>query len=67
MLPELIIGTIKAGFEFGIELLKFLQTPQGAAALEQATKDRAAWDKWWADREKDVKGMFGAVLKAGKQ
>lgn len=49
MTPGEIVAAIKAGFEFGTELLRFLQTAQGKALLEQSMRDRTATDKFFAD------------------
>lgn len=53
-----ILATIRAGFEFGTELLKYLQTDEGKAFSKQALQDRASWDKFWADTGKDLKTFF---------
>lgn len=62
MTPELIIGTIRAGFEFGIELLRFLQTEQGRKFAEQTLKDRAAWDAFWSDTATGLQRLFNGDL-----
>lgn len=62
MTPELIFATIKAGFEFGIELLRFLQTDQGRKLVEQSMKDRAAWDSFWKDAGNGLKDFFSGKL-----
>lgn len=48
-MPNLILTTIKAGFDFGTELLKYLQTDQGKAFIKKMTEDAAAREKWWAE------------------
>ena len=47
MTPEAILLTIRAGFEFGTELLRYLQTPEGQAVVKKSLEDSAAWEKFW--------------------
>lgn len=60
--PTAILATIRAGFDFGTELLRYLQTPEGKAFTEQAIKDRAAWDKFWADAASGIKRLVSGEL-----
>lgn len=62
MTPEVIIATIKAGFEFGTELLKYLQTEEGKAFVKKSTEDRAAWDKFWVDAGAGLKGLISGEM-----
>jgi hypothetical protein len=59
MIPtaEMILATMKAGFEALSELLKFLQTEQGKKVVEQMLSDRTKWDAFWA-KVPDVLGKF---------
>ena len=51
MTPDalLIIGAIRAGFEFGTQLIKYLMTEEGKKLVIKSLEDRAAWDKFWGD------------------
>ncbi len=46
-----ILATLRAGFEFGIQLLKFLQSSNGkrmvAKALDEAEKNEQSWNAFW--------------------
>jgi hypothetical protein len=60
----MILATIKAGFEFGTEALRFLQTEQGKDLVERSLKDRAAMDKFWADVAAGAKAVIkGDIFK----
>lgn len=41
----LILGTIKAVAELGVEALKFIQTEQGKQIVTKMIEDRETWDK----------------------
>lgn len=58
----LSLATIKSGFDFGIELLRYLQTPQGQAFAKRVMDDRAAWDKAWSDAGKWLEKFFKGDL-----
>ena len=45
----LILGAAKAGFEFGTELLRYLQTAEGQAWVKKLTDDAAEREKLLAD------------------
>jgi hypothetical protein len=62
MTPEMILATIKAGFEFGIELLKFLQTDEGKKLVNKSLEDRTAWDKFWTDVASGLRKLFSGEL-----
>ena len=62
MTPEAIMLTIRAGFEFGTELLRYLQTPEGQAVVRKSLEDRAAWDKFWQDVGDGLKKFFTGEL-----
>lgn len=62
MTPELILATIKAGFDFGTELLKYLQTDQGRALVQQSMNDRASWDTFWQHIGGGLKQFFSGDL-----
>jgi len=66
MTPEAVLAAIRAGFEFGTELCRFLQTPEGQRVLKQSREDRAAWDAWWQRVETDFTRGWAAVIQAGK-
>ena len=53
-----ILATIRLGFEFGIELLKYLQTDQGKKTVEQMLSDRTKWDAFWAGVPDVLKKLF---------
>jgi len=62
--PTTILATIRAGFEFGTELLKYLQTETGREFAKQVLQDRAKWDSFWLDVGKGLEKVFsGAVFK----
>ena len=62
--PAMVLETIKVGFEFGIEALKFAQTPEGKQLIAKSIEDRAAWDAFWADTGAGLKKFFsGEILK----
>lgn len=58
MTPEAIVRMVTAGFECGAELLRFLQTPQGQAQVEQLLSDRAKWDSFWSNVGGGLKRFF---------
>jgi|WetSurMetagenome_2_1015567.scaffolds.fasta_scaffold19622_6 hypothetical protein len=58
MTPEMILATIKSGFEFGSEFLKFLQTEQGKKVINQMLDDRTKWDAFWAKAPEVLKKFF---------
>lgn len=60
--PTLILSTIKAGFEFGIALFKWLSTPEGAAFAKKLSDDAAAWDKAWESVGKGISSLFKGEL-----
>ena len=62
MTPETILLTIRAGFEFGTELLRYLQTTEGQEFVRQSLNDRAAWDSFWGDAGKQLKRFFSGEL-----
>jgi hypothetical protein len=62
MTPEAILLTIRAGFEFGTELLRYLQTDKGQEFAAQVLNDRAAWDKFWLDAGGGLKRLFTGDL-----
>jgi len=57
-----ILATIRVGFEFGIELLKYLQTDAGRKFAEQVIEDRAKWDSFWLDIGKGLEKVFSGAL-----
>lgn len=60
----LILSTIRAGFEFGTQTLKYLQTETGREFAKQVLADRAKWDSFWLDIGKGLEKLFsGAVFK----
>jgi len=70
MTPDalLIIGTIRAGFEFGTELIKFLLTEEGRKLVNQMLQDRKAWDKFWSDVGVGLKKLVtGELFRAQPQ
>jgi hypothetical protein len=62
MSPELVLSTIKAGFDFGTELLKFLQTDQGRDLVKQSLEDRAKWDAFWSQTGDGMRKFFTGQL-----
>ena len=54
----LLFGTIKSVFDFGLELLKFLQTPEGKQLNAQMLSDRAKWDSFWSNTGASLEGFF---------
>ena len=62
MTPEMILATIKAGFEFGTELVRYLQTEDGKAFVKKTTEDRAAWDKFWSEAGRGLKGLVSGEM-----
>lgn len=62
MTPVEILATIKAGFEFGTEALRFLQTDEGRKLINQSMQDRKAWDDFWANAGRGVKSLFTGEL-----
>ena len=62
MNPETIVLTVRAGFEFGTALLRFLETEEGRALVKKSLEDRAAWDQFWADVGGGVKSLFTGEL-----
>lgn len=62
MTPELILATIKSGFEFASELLRFLQTDQGKKLVDQAMTDRQNWDTFWTHVGGGIKSFFSGQL-----
>ena len=62
--PAMVLETIKVGFEFGIEALKFAQTEEGKKVINKSIEDRAAWDAFWAATGAGLKKFFsGEILK----
>lgn len=62
MTPTAILMTIQAGFMFGTELLKFLQTDEGKKLVNKSLEDRAAWDKFWGEVGTGIKQLFSGEL-----
>ena len=58
MTPEMVLATLKAGFEFGTEALRFAQTEQGKQLVAKSMADRAVWDKFWSDIAAGMKKLF---------
>lgn len=66
MTPSEILATIRVGFEFGTELLKWAQTEEGKAFAKQALADRAKWDSFWVDVGNGLTKFFkGDLFKGG--
>ena len=60
--PAMVLETIKVGFEFGIEALKFAQTEEGKKVINKSIEDRAACDAFWADTGAGLKKFFSGEL-----
>lgn len=58
------IQMLKAGFEFGTEVCKTLQTPEGQKALAQMAADRQKWDADWAAVGKRIDAFLTSFKKA---
>lgn len=65
MTPEMILAAIKSGFDFGTELLKYLQTDEGKKFVAQALQDRKNWDDFWKGVGSGIHSLFdGDLFKA---
>ncbi len=68
MPPLVILATIRSGFEFGTQLLKFLQTTNGkrmvVKALDNADKSEENWRAFWQRVGEIANKLFPATLLA---
>ena len=63
--PVLVLTTIRAGFDMGTELLRFLQTPQGKEFVEKSLADREEWDRFWSEAGGGLAKFFSGKLFSG--
>ncbi len=64
--PLTILATIRAGFEFGTELLKYLQTEHGQKTVEKALETQENWDAFWGKVGAGIQKLFsGELFKEG--
>lgn len=52
------MGAIQAGFQFGIELLKYLQTPEGQKFAARVNENSVEWDAFWKNAGDGIKKLF---------
>ena len=62
MTPLVVMEVIRAGFVFGTELLKFMQTKQGMELITKSLEDRKKWDSFWKDVGESLGNFFTGKL-----
>ncbi len=68
MTPEMILASIRAVADAIAETMRYLQTPQGQAAVERALRDREAWDRFWESVGDGIRELFsGRLFRPGGQ
>ncbi len=63
--PLTILATIRAGFEFGTELLKYLQTEHGQKMVEKSLESRENWEEFWGRVGGGLQKFFSGELFQG--